>query len=168
MISEAELIVDRRRMKRRLTFWRVAAVLLALTAVLALAWSAGNLRSFQNHIARIRIDGLITGDQPTLDLLDAIAKAGNVKALIVRIESPGGTTAGSEAVYEGLRKIARDKPVVAVVNMTPLERKYRLGLPAAGQWREILNTAHAGERLVRSPSTLVVAHALVLLQHVPG
>ena len=33
-----------------------------------------------------------------------------------------------------------DKPVVAVVNMTPLERRYRLGLPAAGNWHEILNT----------------------------
>ncbi|MBP9049423.1 MAG: alpha amylase C-terminal domain-containing protein, partial [Tabrizicola sp.] len=35
---------------------------------------------------------------------------------------------------------ALDKPVVAVVNMTPQERKYRLGLPHAGTWREILNT----------------------------
>ena len=44
-------------------------------------------------------------------------------------------------VYAWVRKgTGADKPVVAVVNMTPLERKYRLGLPAAGQWREILNT----------------------------
>ena len=35
---------------------------------------------------------------------------------------------------------AGDRQVVAVVNMTPLERHYRLGLPAAGTWREILNT----------------------------
>jgi 1,4-alpha-glucan branching enzyme len=33
-----------------------------------------------------------------------------------------------------------DTPVVAVINMTPLERSYRLGLPGAGRWREILNT----------------------------
>jgi 1,4-alpha-glucan branching enzyme len=33
-----------------------------------------------------------------------------------------------------------DKPVVAVINMTPVERSYRLGLPEAGTWREILNT----------------------------
>ncbi len=33
-----------------------------------------------------------------------------------------------------------DKPVVAAVNMTPIERKLRLGLPIAGKWREILNT----------------------------
>jgi 1,4-alpha-glucan branching enzyme len=44
-------------------------------------------------------------------------------------------------VYAWVRKgIEGDKPVVAVVNMTPLERKYRLGLPLAGKWSEILNT----------------------------
>ena len=44
-------------------------------------------------------------------------------------------------VYAWVRKGAEgDKPVVAVVNMTPLERKYRLGLPHAGKWTEILNT----------------------------
>lgn len=44
-------------------------------------------------------------------------------------------------VYAWVRKgNDADKPVVAVVNMTPLERTYRLGLPAAGKWNEILNT----------------------------
>jgi 1,4-alpha-glucan branching enzyme len=45
------------------------------------------------------------------------------------------------SVYSWVRKGGeKDKPVVAVVNMTPVERRYRLGLPAAGTWLEILNT----------------------------
>ena len=44
-------------------------------------------------------------------------------------------------VYAWLRKgRAGDAPVVAVVNMTPIERRYRLGLPVAGSWGEILNS----------------------------
>ncbi|WP_309663756.1 1,4-alpha-glucan branching protein GlgB [Tabrizicola sp.] len=44
-------------------------------------------------------------------------------------------------VYAWVRKgAAKDKMVVAVVNMTPVERSYRLGLPAAGRWSELLNT----------------------------
>jgi 1,4-alpha-glucan branching enzyme len=44
-------------------------------------------------------------------------------------------------VYAWVRKgRAGDAMVVALVNMTPVERKYRAGLPATGLWSEILNT----------------------------
>jgi protease-4 len=118
MATEAELIIDRRRLKRRLTFWRVAAVLLFIAGLVALAASFGgfDLSKRQDHIARVKISGIITGDQPTLDLLADIAKEDHVKGLIIRIDSPGGTTAGSEAIYEAIRKIAKDKPVAAVMD----------------------------------------------------
>ncbi len=130
MITEAELVVDRRRMKRRLTLWRIAAVLLAVVAIAALAWPAGGLRSFENHIARVRIDGLITGDQNTLDLLDRIASSNRVQGVILRIDSPGGTTAGSEALYESIRKIAKDKPVVAVMDTVAASGGYIAAIAA--------------------------------------
>ncbi len=118
MASEAELIIDRRRLRRRLTFWRVVSVLLLICGLLALASAFGglDLEKQADHIARVRITGLITGDQKTIDLLDDIAKADHVKGLILRIDSPGGTTAGSEAIYEAVRKIAKDKPVAAVMD----------------------------------------------------
>jgi protease IV len=118
MATEAELIIDRRRLKRRLTFWRVASILLFIGGLLALASASGGFDFSKrvDHIARVKITGLITGDQPTLDLLANIAKADRVKGLIIRIDSPGGTTAGSEAIYEAIRKIAKNKPVAAVMD----------------------------------------------------
>src|SRR5437763_1573109 len=119
MVSEAEVIVERRRLRRRLLFWRVTAVVLFIGALLALAGATGSFADFEkqkDHIARIKIEGLITGDQRTLDLLDKIAESKSVKGLIVRIDSPGGTTAGSEAIYEAIRKIAKDRPVAAVMD----------------------------------------------------
>lgn len=132
MASEAELIIDRRRLKRRLTFWRVASVLLFIGAVLALAAATGgfNLEKRSDHIARVWVTGLITGDQPTLDLLEDIAKADNVKGLIIRIDSPGGTTAGSEAIYEAIRKIAKDKPVAAVMDTVAASGGYITAIAA--------------------------------------
>lgn len=48
------------------------------------------------------------------------------------------------SVYAWVRKgRAGDPMVVAVVNMTPVERRYRVGLPAAGRWEELLNTDSA-------------------------
>jgi protease-4 len=67
-------------------------------------------------VARIRIEGMITGNSNTLKMLSDIEKAKQVKALMVHIDSPGGTTAGSEAIYEHLRDIAKDRPVVAVMD----------------------------------------------------
>lgn len=132
MASEAELIIDRRRLKRRLTFWRVASVLLFIGAVLALAAATGgfNLEKRSDHVARVWVTGLITGDQPTLDLLEDIAKADNVKGLIIRIDSPGGTTAGSEAIYEAIRKIAKDKPVAAVMDTVAASGGYITAIAA--------------------------------------
>ena len=130
MISEAELIVDRRRLKRSLTWWRIAAVLLAIGAIAALVWTPGNVASFENHIARIRIDGLITGDQRTLDLLKKVEESDKVKGVIIRIDSPGGTTAGSEAIYEAVRKISKGKPVVAVMDTVAASGGYITALAA--------------------------------------
>ena len=76
MISEAELIVDRRRLKRRVTFWRILAVLLGIATVAALAWSQGWTGGDQ--IARDRIDGLITGDPKTMDLLKRVEEEDRV------------------------------------------------------------------------------------------
>jgi protease IV len=129
MISEAELIVDRRRLRRKLTLWRILAVVLAIAAIAALVWEAGG-RKRADHLARISIDGLITGDQKTLDLLKEVSEADQVKAVILRIDSPGGTTAGSEAIYEAVRKISAKKPVVAVMDTVAASGGYITALAA--------------------------------------
>lgn len=119
MAGEAEMIVERRRLRRRLVAWRIVGCLAIVVALVALALDATGFESLKkqrDHIARIRITGMITGDQPTLDLIQDIAKSDNAKALIVRIDSPGGTTVGSEAIYEALRGVAKTKPVVAVMD----------------------------------------------------
>lgn len=129
MISEAELIVDRRSLKRKLTLWRILAVVLAVAAIAALVWQAGG-RKLENHLARVTIDGIITGDQKTLDLLKEVSEADQVKGVILRINSPGGTTAGSEAIYEAVRKISEKKPVVAVMDTVAASGGYITALAA--------------------------------------
>ena len=133
MVSEVEMIVERRRLRRRLLFWRVTAVVLFLGALLIFAGSMGSFADIEkqrDHIARIKIEGLITGDQPTLDLLDSIAKSNSVKGLIIRIDSPGGTTAGSEAIYEAIRRVAKDRPVAAVMDTVAASGGYITAIAA--------------------------------------
>lgn len=116
---DADAIVANRQMHRRLGVWRIIAVLAAASALAVLVlWGTdadGGLRRFSDHIARVRIEGLITGKRRTIELLEKLAEAKRVKAVIIHIDSPGGTTAGSEAIYEAIRKIAKDKPVASVM-----------------------------------------------------
>ena len=112
---ETDMMAAIRRLRRKLTFWRVTAVIAIVAALAGALWESSS-GEFSDHIARVRITGLITGAQRQIDLLDSLARSKKVKAVIVRINSPGGTTVGSEAVYDALRRIAAKKPVVSVMD----------------------------------------------------
>ncbi len=117
MPLDAESVIDRRRLKRRVTIWRIAAVALGVLFVGTLllgdqemTGSAGILP----HVARVTVDGVITDDRKMQELLERVSKADQVKAVILDINSPGGTTTGGEAMYDAVRRLAEKKPVVAV------------------------------------------------------
>src|SRR3954451_1972615 len=117
MSLDADLIVDRRRMRRKLTFWRVFAVLILIAAVVAVAASVKRgdvLAAGGDYIARVKITGLIRNDQDRVEALEKLAKS-SAKAVIVHVDSPGGTTAGSEQLHDSLRRVAAAKPLVVVV-----------------------------------------------------
>jgi protease IV len=63
----------------------------------------------------VKITGLIRNDQERAESLEKLAKS-SAKAVIVHIDSPGGTTAGSEQLHNSLRQVAAAKPLVVVVD----------------------------------------------------
>ncbi len=129
MAFELDSLIDRRRLKRRLNFWRAAAAL-AILLLLIVGLGRTGLAPGRPHIARITVDGVITEDRERENLLARIARARNIKALIVRINSPGGTTAGSEALFEALRQVASNKPVVATIGTVGASGGYLTALAA--------------------------------------
>ena len=104
---------ERRRRWRRSSFWRGFLVAAVIAGVVAIFFSGGP--EVSDEIARVSVEGLITDDPRRDEMLDRIAESGRVRAVVVRINSPGGTTAGSEALYATLREVAERKPVVAVM-----------------------------------------------------
>jgi protease IV len=119
MTLDADALVDRRRTRRKLVFWRAAAFVLAVLALLAagsmlgIGDSVGGIA--RPHIARITVSGVITEDRDMTKLISDIADEAAVQAIIVSIDSPGGTTTGGEALYNSLREAAARKPMVATV-----------------------------------------------------
>ena len=146
MSLETDHIVDRRRLRRKLTFWRTAAVLIAAAgiagaAVLAHHSDATLGQPLTPQISRVTIQGLITGDHERTEALENLAKSRNTRAVIVHIDSPGGTTTGSEELHEALRRVAAEKPTVVVVD----------GLAASGGYM----AAMAADHIIAQNSSLV-------------
>jgi len=130
MTLDVDTLLDRRRLRRKVTTWRVLAVVAALLAVGFLISTGDEVTGFlaPKQIARVSITGTILEDRAQLKMLDEIAEAENVEALIVYVNSPGGTTTGGEALYDGLRRIAEKKPVVAQFGTVAASAGYIVGL----------------------------------------
>src|SRR5437879_354267 len=137
MSLDSDVIVDRRRIRRKLTFWRVAAGLVAIAAIVtvgAIATKSGPA-ALSGSIARVNIEGLIRSDQQRVEALERLEKSSHV-AVIVHINSPGGTTAGSEQLYDSLVRVKAKKPLVVVVE----------GLAASGGYITAIAADHIGAR----------------------
>lgn len=117
MSFEPDAIVDRRRLRRNLSLWRIAALVAVVGALMLLAYGMDESVPFgRDHIAQLEVYGIITEDEDRDEAILDLAENDSAKALIVRIDSPGGTTSGSEGLYLALRQVASKKPVVAVMS----------------------------------------------------
>lgn len=127
MAYGSDILVDRRRMKRSLVFWRSLAIAALVAFVVA---AAGRFVGFVggDYIARLSVSGVIVNDPARLQLIHRVARDRNAKALIVRIDSPGGTVVGGEALYKALADVAMKKPVVAVMDQVGTSAAYMIAL----------------------------------------
>jgi len=144
MSLDADLIVDRRRMRRKLTFWRViaiAVIVLAVAGVAALGSNRAGFTGVRPYIARVTIQGLIRGDRDRVQALDRLTRSSLARAVIVHVDSPGGTTAGSEQLYDSLSRLRDKKPLVIVVD----------SLAASGAYIAALS----GDHIVAQQTSLV-------------
>ncbi len=129
MALRADDLIDRRRLRRKLTFWRVVALVVAALAIAAYGFRLFGDRlpgSGTDQIAKVRIEGTITEDEELLDRLEQIAETDRVKGVILAVDSPGGTTAGGEAIFEAVRRLAEKKPVVAQVGTLAASAGYMI------------------------------------------
>lgn len=129
MSLETDLLIDRRRLKRRLLVWRAVAVLAVAACGLLATGKAGWFT--QAHVARLSVTGMITDNRRLTDAVAALAKDRTVKALIVEVDSPGGSVAGGESLYHAIGVVAAQKPVVAVMGGIAASAGYMISLPAA-------------------------------------
>lgn len=118
MALNADTLLDRIHLKNQAQRWRIVALVVGLLAALFIARDfkdLGNGLAGDAHIARFTVDQIIFDDPKRSEFLKEIAEDEDAKALILRIDSPGGSTVGSEELYLDIKKIGKTRPVVCTL-----------------------------------------------------
>lgn len=116
-----DYLIERRRAKKSLAKWKIFALLLITLLIFAVVGKNKvdsnylEVPPLSDYIARAMIEEIILEDHKRELRLEQIASDDKVKALIIYINSPGGSVVGSEKLYNSFRRVAAKKPVVVVM-----------------------------------------------------
>lgn len=133
-------------MKKYPFVFGISLVLLAgvifLLVLYALSALRGEERSFStgDKIGIVTISGIITSSQEIVEQLDAFGKDKAIKAVVLRIDSPGGGVAPSQEIYAAVKGLRKDKKVVASLGAIAASGGYMI--------------ACAADKIVANPGTI--------------
>lgn len=83
-----------------------------------------------DEIGVLEIKGVIMDSDDFLEKIRDFKERDRVKAIIVRIDSPGGGVAASQEIYEELKKLDKEKPVIASLSSVAASGGYYIALGA--------------------------------------
>ena len=129
MAINADTLLDRLYLKSQITKWRIFAVIFALIA-LVVATERYNTHSpiEKEFVARITFNGVIGDDQKIYDMIKDVADNSKAKAVIVWLDTPGGSAVGGEEIFLRLRALSEKKPVVAVMRSISASAGYMIAI----------------------------------------
>ena len=128
----------------------VAVIAVAFFVVnMALSGDRPSLSSLSGRVGLVEVVGGIEESEPAVDQLDRMERDSSVRAVVVRLDSPGGGVAASQEIYEAVRRV-RDagKPVVASLG----------GVAASGAYY----VACAADSIVSNPGTLTGSIGVIM------
>lgn len=135
---DADTVLERRRLRRRASFWRAGAFLILFGAIALYALTFDDLGEDMRlsgvagggQVAQIRVDGFIDTRPDAAKLIEGAAEDKSVKAIVLRINSGGGAASGGEALYRTIAKAREAKPVVAVIDGLGASAAYMAAIAA--------------------------------------
>jgi protease-4 len=123
----SDTIIERKYLRKKLSFWRTITIIIIAIAVLS---SIGNVAGSKisgfgkKYIARITIDDVIDRDTEREELLRELADDKNAVAVILTLNSPGGSAVGGETLYKSIKELNSKKPVVTVMDSIATSAAY--------------------------------------------
>jgi protease-4 len=135
MSISPDYLIERKNSKSQLRNWKYLVIFLVIIITSLIGIKKSHFLPIDrvtsnDHIASVLIEDIILEDAKRDHRLEKIIDNESIKALIVNINSPGGTVVGSEKIYNTLRKISAKKPVVAVMGTLAASGGYLISLGA--------------------------------------
>lgn len=112
---------------------------LVITLILAMAGPGGTL-SLKEKIGVIPVEGTITDSETVVSQLVRFRKDGRIRAIILRVNSPGGGVAPSQEIYREIRKTIKKKKVIVSMGSVAASGGYYI--------------SSAADKIVADPGTL--------------
>ena len=115
MSLDWQILEETKKKWYRKGLWRGILISIILATAIYLFSNFTNFSSNFSHIARININGIIFDNSKLVEIIDNLAKNENVKSVLVKINSPGGTVVGSESLYVAINSLSQKKPVISLM-----------------------------------------------------
>src|SRR4030066_1259068 len=100
------------------------------------------------RVALIRIEGMIMDSKDTVDEIKEYVKDPSIKAIVLRIDSPGGAVAPAQEIYEEIRKAVNKKKVLVSMGSVAASGGYYIASPAT--------------RIIANPGTLTGSIGVIM------
>lgn len=127
-----DYLIERKRLRNQLLSWKISLVICvaALITYISYGYNSSSESLGKKYIAYYAVEGMITDERERDLILKELAEDKNAAALILYVNSPGGTVVGAERMYYLLRSIANSRPVVAVMGTAATSGGYLVSLAA--------------------------------------
>lgn len=103
---------------------------------------------FGKSVGVIKVEGVITDSTEIIGLIREYAERDDIKAVVVRIDSPGGAVGPSQEIYAELKKLKAEKKVVASMGAVAASGGYYI--------------ASAADKVVANPGTITGSIGVII------
>lgn len=127
-----------------------AIFLLFLSVTLLLSRCSGDFHGLPvgERIGVVEINGMLTGSESVVKQLISFKKDDSIKAVILRVDSPGGSVAPSQEIHDEVMRVASMKPVVVSMASVAASGGYYVSIPA--------------HRIVANPGTITGSIGVIM------
>jgi len=141
--------IKRPKTNSKWLWWGLGSFFALVLAFQLGIWSTGlSLEGSGKKVGIVNVVGPILSSESTVKQLEKFRERSDVSAIVVRIDSPGGLVAPTQEIYEKIKAVRMEKPVVSSLGTVAASGGYYIAL--------------GGDTLMANPGTIIGSIGVVM------